>query len=152
MRNMRRNPLRSHNTHNSSTRRYRNERLEHGEVYLYGFAADLDRDLEKCADLFGFTVGNGDTCRIGLETVVCDNGEIQIDYNASQMYDIVLYKKETPGYVVKCFRSYDGSSNMILELPNFRFASTDAKAIAKAIISDLIEETDSRTVTKGYRG
>lgn len=102
----------------------RYEKLRNGEDFLFRFAKELDRSLEKEVDP-------------AIETVVCDNGEIQIDCQYSQMYDIVLYKKATPGYTVKCLRSYDGSSKNICEIKDFHFMTYDKDTLVGAIINDL---------------
>lgn len=102
----------------------RYEKLRNGEDFLFRFAKELDRSLEKEVDP-------------EIETIVCDNGEIQIDYHYSQMYDIMLCKKATPGYTVKCLRSYDGSSTNICEIKNFHFMTDDKNTLVGAILNDL---------------
>lgn len=102
----------------------RYEKLRNGEDFLFRFAKELDISLEKEVDP-------------AIETVVCDNGEIQIDYQYSQMYDIVLCKKATPGYTVKCLRSYDGSSTNICEIKDFHFMPYDKDTLVGAILYDL---------------
>lgn len=102
----------------------RYEKLRNGEDFLFRFAKELDSALEE-------------EVHPDIETVVCDNGEIQIDFQYSQMYDIVLCKKLTPGYTVKCLRSYDGSSTNICEIKNFRFMTYDKDTLVGAILYDL---------------
>ena len=118
----------THRKHNERTQRTpyhsRCEKLRNGEDFLFRFAKELDSSLEEEVDP-------------AIETVVCDNGEIQIDCQYSQMYDIVLYKKATPGYTVKCLRSYDGSSKNICEIKDFHFMPYDKDTLVEAILNDL---------------